>query len=61
MVYGITIPPPPEEDDSNRAPFADELLSAYGRKSLVCITMETNNTILGNFGSAAVQFQFELL
>lgn len=30
VVYGITIPPPQEEDDSNRAPFADELLSAYG-------------------------------
>ncbi|CAH3037720.1 unnamed protein product, partial [Porites lobata] len=29
VVYGITIPSPQEEDDSNRAPFADELLSAY--------------------------------
>ena len=35
VVYGITITPPQEEEDINRAPFADELLSAYGCKLFV--------------------------
>ncbi len=32
VVYGINIIPPQEGESPNRAPYADELLSAYGCK-----------------------------
>lgn len=35
VVYGINITPPQEGECPNRAPYADELLSAYGCKLLL--------------------------
>ena len=35
VVYGLNIAPPQEGEDPTRAPYADELLSAYGCKFLL--------------------------
>ena len=32
QIYGIVLPLPPEGEDFDRAPYADELLSAFGRE-----------------------------
>ena len=40
-VYGINITPPQEGENPNRAPYADELLSAYGCELFFFITWNT--------------------
>ena len=37
LVYGINIAPPGEGEDPKRAPYAEELLSAYGCK---CVSVK---------------------
>ena len=41
VVYGINIAPPQEGEDPSRAPYADELLSAYGCKFYLFLTRST--------------------